>query len=130
MFFITIIFNNSLLFDLKQNKEFQMISETLYFHGDAYENRTRVLALRGPRLNRLTNAPYIYILSLLKFFFNSTIIFYIIQAQFICFGIRYSIILLKGGINMCNGCCGNDSILWFVILFLLLFWNNGCCCNN
>lgn len=25
---------------------------------------------------------------------------------------------------------GNDTILWFVILFLLLFWNNGNCCYN
>lgn len=30
------------------------------------------------------------------------------------------------------GCGNNDTILWFIILFLLLFWcggNDGCCEN-
>ena len=32
-----------------------------------------------------------------------------------------------------NGCGlfnGNDTILWFIILFLLIFCNNGCCENR
>ena len=32
-----------------------------------------------------------------------------------------------------NGLCGdnNDTVLWFVILFLLLFWcDNGCGCRR
>lgn len=30
-----------------------------------------------------------------------------------------------------NGCNGDDSVLWFIILFLLLFWGTGTgCCDN
>lgn len=31
-----------------------------------------------------------------------------------------------------NGCGNNDTVLWFIILFLLLFWcnNDNVCCEN
>lgn len=35
-----------------------------------------------------------------------------------------------GSNNGCGLFNGNDTILWFIILFLLIFCNNGCSNNN
>lgn len=37
--------------------------------------------------------------------------------------------LFRGRGNGC-GCCGDSTILFFLIVFLLLFTDFGCCCNN
>lgn len=34
---------------------------------------------------------------------------------------------LLGGLFGRNGCCGDNSILFFILIFLLLFTNCGCC---
>ena len=40
-----------------RTKKQALTSECLFFVGDAYGNRTHVTAVKGPCLNRLTNAP-------------------------------------------------------------------------
>ena len=59
----------TLMLELRENNkktEHQIFFKTLdtlisYNIGDPYGNRTHDLALRGPRLNRLTNGPYSFL---------------------------------------------------------------------
>ena len=48
---------DSPLFAPKQKKSAKSVDLTVF--GDPYENRTRVTAVKGRCLNRLTNGPYI-----------------------------------------------------------------------
>ena len=50
-------------------------SNATFYFGDPYGNRTHDLALRGPRLNRLTKGPLKLSLYLYHFFYFSSTVF-------------------------------------------------------